>query len=106
MVVGVETDSLAMLVGLEFRQSRFLECEVGMKVGLRGLDRFMTEPQGDYRGIDARLQEFHCRAVPQDVRRHSLRCQRWTILPRDTHILGQERLDAVGAEPASMHVGE
>lgn len=88
-----------MLVRLELRQSCLLEWKVGMKVGLRGLDRFMTEPQRDHRAIDARLQELHCSAVPQDMWRHPLGRQRWAARAGDTHMLGHERLDAVGAQP-------
>ena len=95
-----------MLVLLELRQSCLLEWEVGMKVDLRGFDRFMTEPQRNHRAIDARLQELHCRTMPQNVRRDPLGRQRWAVHAGDTHMLGQERLDTVSAEPAPVQIGE
>jgi hypothetical protein len=51
--------SLAFFVRFEFRQGLFLECEVGVQISLRRLDRFMTEPKRDYGAIDAGLQQLH-----------------------------------------------
>lgn len=79
---------------------------MGVQVGLRRLDRFVTEPQRDHGAVDARLQQLHRRTVPQDVRRHPLRLQRRTALASDLHMLRQKRLDAVGAESPPVHVGE
>ena len=45
---------------------------MGVQVSLRGFDRLMTEPQRDHGAIDACLQQFHRRAVPQHMRRHAL----------------------------------
>ena len=70
--LGWKRVRLPALVRLELRQGGFLECEMGMQVGLRRFDRLMTEPQRDHGAIDARLQQLHCSAVPQHVRRHSL----------------------------------
>ena len=44
-----------LLVRFKLCQRYLLEGEVRMKVGLRGLDRFMAEPQGDHGTVDARL---------------------------------------------------
>lgn len=37
-------------------QSPFLEDEIGVKVDLRRLDRFVTEPEGDDGAIDTGLE--------------------------------------------------
>jgi len=39
-----------------------------MQVGLRRLDRLMTEPERDHGAIDTCLQELRRGAVPQHVR--------------------------------------
>jgi hypothetical protein len=41
-VVWLEVGSLAVLVRLEFSEGCFLECKMGMQVGLRRFDRLMT----------------------------------------------------------------
>ena len=41
----------------------FLQCEMCMKVDLGCIDRFMSEPQRDDRGIDIGAEQFHCGAV-------------------------------------------
>ena len=38
-----------------------------MNVDLRRFDGFVAQPEGDYRLIDAVLQQLHRRAVPEDV---------------------------------------
>jgi hypothetical protein len=58
----------------------------------------MTEPQRNYGAIDACLQQLHRSAVSEHVRRYLLGRQRRTALAGDTHMLGQKRLDAVGAK--------
>lgn len=70
-----------------------------------GGDERAQKPSPYHGAIDARLKELHRRAVPQDVRRHPFGRQRRTSLTGDTHMLGQERLDAVGAEPAPCTLG-
>jgi alkylation response protein AidB-like acyl-CoA dehydrogenase len=50
--------SLAALVRFELRWGNFLEGSVGVRVYLRGLDLFMTEPQRDDRAVDVGLQQI------------------------------------------------
>src|ERR1700674_1369424 len=95
-----------MLVRLYLSQGLWLECEVGVQGGLRRLDRFMTEPQRDHGAVNVRLQQLQCSAGPQHVRRYPLGGQWTASLAGGTHLLGQERLDAVGTEPPPVHVGE
>jgi hypothetical protein len=54
-----------MLVRLELRQGGFLECKMGMQVGLGRFDRLMTEPQRDHGAIDPCLQQLHRSTVPE-----------------------------------------
>ena len=44
------------------------EFQVGVQVGLCGLDRRVAEPERDARGIDPSVQERHRAGVPQGVR--------------------------------------
>lgn len=77
-----------------------------VQISLGRLNRFMAEPQRDHRAVDARLQQLHGRATPQHVRRHPLRLQRREAFGDDLHILRQQRLDAVGTESPTVHIGE
>ena len=45
-------------------------------------------------------------AMPQNVRRDPLGRQRWAVHAGDTHMLGQQRLNTVSAEPAPVQIGE
>ena len=74
-VARFEAGSPVKLVWLELGQCCFLKSEVGMQIDLRRFDGFMTEPQRDHGGIDARLQKLHRSGVPQDVRRHAFGLQ-------------------------------
>src|SRR5215467_6291893 len=66
----------------------------------------MTKPQRNHGTVNARLQKLHRSAVPQDVRGHSFGPQGRASLPGDLQMLGQQRLNAVGTEPAPVHVRE
>ncbi len=50
----------------------FLQPHVGVDIDLSGLHGFMPEPEGDYRLVDAMVQQFHRSAVAQRVWRDSL----------------------------------
>jgi hypothetical protein len=41
--------------------------------------------------------------VPQDVRRYPLGPQRWKARAGCAHVLGQQELNTIGAEPATVH---
>ena len=61
----------------------------------------MTEPDGDHRAIDTSLEQLHCRSVSQDVRRHTLGCERWAFALCNCDLSGNQMLEGVGAQPAS-----
>ncbi len=75
---------------------------MGMEIGLRRQDRLMPEPQRDHREIDARLEQFHRGGVPKDMRRYPLVAQRRAMRARRPNVLGEQILDRVGAEAATV----
>ena len=59
----------------------FLEREVGVQIHLRRFDLFVTEQEGDHRGVvSTGVQQTHCGGVAQDVWRDRLRGQRRAAL--------------------------
>src|SRR3546814_331325 len=83
---------------LELGERGGLERDMRMEVGLRRLDRLMPEPKRDHRQVDTCLEQFHRGGVPKDVRRYPLVLQRWAMRARRPNMLGEQKLDRVGAE--------
>jgi hypothetical protein len=54
-----------------FGECLFLQFDVGVKIYLRGVHGFMSEPHRDYRTVHAVLQKIHRGAVAQDVWGHT-----------------------------------
>ena len=53
-----------------------LHCQRRLQIDLGGLDRFVSEPQGDHRAIDTCLKKVHGRRVSQAVDSDPLMVQR------------------------------
>ena len=58
-VVGLKSLCLFAFRRLELGEGGLLELEMGMEIGLGRLDRLMAQPEGNYRAIDACLQQLH-----------------------------------------------
>jgi len=44
----------------DLRQCGLFDRHMRMKIGLRGLNRFMPKPQGDDGTVNSRLEQHHC----------------------------------------------
>ena len=77
-----------------------------MEIDLRRLAPLVSQPQSDDFDRDARLEESHCRGVPERMRRDPFRTKRWAELGRPCHVLGDNGLDTVRAERAASEAGE
>ncbi len=83
-----------------------LEFYVGMKVNLGGFRRLVTEPEGDHRVVNAPTKEFHGGRVPQRVGRDRFPDEGRTVPPSRRGMLGDEALQAVGAEGTPAYTRE
>ena len=69
-----------------------------MKVDLRGVHGFMSQPQSDDRAIYAVLQQVHRGAVTQDVWGNTCGFQRRTLFARLDDLLRQDVLDTIATK--------
>src|SRR5690348_5157184 len=74
-----------------------------MDVDLCRLDGFVTEPKGDYRLVDAILQQLHRGAVPEDVGTDALARERWARCRGCLTMLADEMLERITAQPVTPH---
>lgn len=83
-----------------------LELEIGGEVHLRRFDRLVPETKRDDGPVNAGLQELHRRGVAKYVGRHALPLQGFAAVSSGGDVLGNDVLDAVGAELASASIRE
>ncbi len=83
-----------------------LHLHVGVDVHLRRLDRFVTEPERDHRTIDAAVQELHCGAVAENVRRDAFRAQGSACLRCCLDVPANDALHGIAAEAGAAIADE
>ena len=69
-----------------------------MQVDLGGLDVFVSKPKRDHRGVDAGVQQSHCRGMPQDMHGHRFLHQRRAHAASHLHVLGEPMFESVATE--------
>jgi hypothetical protein len=69
-----------------------------MQVDLGGLDVLVSKPQRDHRGVDAGVQQSHCRGMPQDMHGHRFLHQRRTDAGGHLHVFGEPMFESVATE--------
>jgi site-specific recombinase XerD len=80
------------------------QCRV--EIDLRGLHRFVSEPQCNHRTINACLEKVHGHGVPQAVNGHALLSQRRANFGCRHAMLGQQVLHAMDAERFTLGAGK
>jgi integrase/recombinase XerD len=88
------------------RKGFLLHGKCRFEVNLRGFNTFATEPQRDYRTVDACLQQVHGRGVPQAMDSNPFVFQGGAQVGGRRTMLVQQVLHAVDAEAFTLSVGE
>jgi hypothetical protein len=79
-------------------QRALFDRQIGMQVDLGGLDVFVSKPKRDHRGVDAGMQQSHCRGMPQDMHGHRFPHQRRTDAAGHLHVFGEPMFESVATE--------
>ena len=79
-------------------QGALLDRQIGMQVDLGGLDVFVSKPERDHRGVDAGVQQSHCRGMPQDMHGHRFLHQRSDSAAGHLHVFGEPMFESVATE--------
>ena len=77
-----------------------------MQIDVGGFNRFVTEPQGDHRPVDAVLEEFHRGGVAKRMRSNSLLFQRRASGLSSGEMFGQQIAQSVVTQWSTTLVGE
>jgi hypothetical protein len=84
----------------------FLQAYVGVKVDLCGLDRFVSEPEGNYRAVDSILEKVHCRAMAKHMRADLLPLERCARSRGSAGVFGDETFDRIAAQLSASGTGK
>src|SRR5580693_6319594 len=77
-----------------------------MKVFVRGFDALVSEPQSDDGDIDARLEQGHGGAVPEDVRRYAFGPQAGARSLRLFYFLAKQQVYSEARQRFASNTGE
>ena len=88
------------------RKCLLLHGQCRFQINLCGFNTFVTEPQDDYRTIDACFQKVHGHGVSQTVNSDTLVFQRKAKVGSRHAMLVQQVLHPVDAETFTFGVGE
>ena len=62
------------------------------------IDVLVSKPERDHRGVDAGVQQSHCRGMPQDMHGHRFLHQRRTDAAGHLHVFGEPMFESVATE--------
>jgi hypothetical protein len=91
---------------LNLRECFFLDCQIGMEIGVGGFDAFVSEPQPDHRDIYARLKQGHCGAVPDHVWRDTFIFQTGAVPRSLLHRVAQQQMNSEACQSCTSNTGE
>lgn len=89
--------SLLPFERLDLGQRRLLQCEVCVQVDLVGLDGLVPKPERDNGDVHASLEQFHRRAMSEDMRGDPLAAERGASQLRGLSVACQQTLHSVRA---------
>jgi antirestriction protein ArdC len=102
LVVGLEAARWRCRSG-DASEGLFLDPHVGVDVDLGGRDRLVSEPEGDYRLVDAMMEQVHRGAVAKRMWRDPLRSDARASARCREAVLADQMFERIAAQPFPPH---